>query len=114
MAATRVTAVATEDAKATEATKSAEVTAASADDVTPDQGDTGATDAPVTGDGDTGKPATPARKAPGQVVIGPVAVLPLVAGGERYVYRGAPITDEFTKDGVKHAVSVGLVGKPTK
>ena len=45
-------------------------------------------------------------------VIGPVAVLPLKAGGERYVYRGTPVGDEFTKEGVKHAQAVGLVGKP--
>ncbi len=45
-------------------------------------------------------------------VIGPVAVLPLKAGGERYVYRGTPITDDFTKEGVEHAKSVGLVGTP--
>lgn len=45
-------------------------------------------------------------------VIGPVAVLPLKVGGERYVYRGTPITDDFTKEGVEHAKSVGLVGKP--
>jgi len=53
-------------------------------------------------------------KAPGLVVLGPVAVIPLVSGGERYVYRGAPVGDEFTKEGVKHAQSVGLVGKPKK
>ena len=47
-------------------------------------------------------------------VIGPVAVLPLKSGGERYVYRGAPVGDEFTEEGVKHAKSVGLVGKPGK
>lgn len=47
-------------------------------------------------------------------VIGPVAVLPLKAGGERYVYRGTPVGDEFTKEGVKHAQAVGLVGKPKK
>lgn len=47
-------------------------------------------------------------------VIGPVAVLPLKTGGERYVYRGTPIGDEFTKEGVDHAKSVGLVGKPKK
>lgn len=45
-------------------------------------------------------------------VIGPVAVLPLKSGGERYVYRGTRITDDFTKEGVEHAKSVGLVGKP--
>ena len=47
-------------------------------------------------------------------VIGPVAVLPLKSGGERYVYRGTPIGEEFTDEGVKHAESVGLVGKPNK
>lgn len=47
-------------------------------------------------------------------VIGPVAVLPLKAGGERYVYRGTPVGDEFTTDGIKHAKAVGLVGKPKK
>lgn len=47
-------------------------------------------------------------------VIGPVAVLPLKAGGERYVYRGTPVGDEFTADGIKHAKSVGLVGAPKK
>ncbi|VXB32944.1 hypothetical protein [Pseudoclavibacter sp. 8L] len=45
-------------------------------------------------------------------VIGPVAVLPLVAGGERYVYRGTPVGEGFTAEGVAHAVSVGLVGIP--
>ncbi|WP_288870856.1 hypothetical protein [uncultured Microbacterium sp.] len=47
-------------------------------------------------------------------VIGPVAVLPLKTGGERYVYRGTPVGEEFTADGVKHAKAVGLVGKPKK
>lgn len=47
-------------------------------------------------------------------VIGPVAVLPLKAGGERYVYRGTPVGDEFTTEGIKHAKAVGLVGKPKK
>lgn len=47
-------------------------------------------------------------------VIGPVAVLPLKSGGERYVYRGTVISDEFTDEGIKHAKSVGLVGKPKK
>ncbi len=47
--------------------------------------------------------------APTRVVSGPVAVLPLKSGGERYVFRGAPVGDEFTEDGVQHAISVGLV-----
>lgn len=58
------------------------------------------------------KPSTP--KTSGLIVLGPVAVLPLESGGERYVYRGTPVGDEFTKEGVKHAQSVGLVGKPKK
>ncbi len=47
-------------------------------------------------------------------VLGPLAVLPLKSGGERYVYRGTPVGDEFTEEGVEHAQSVGLVGKPKK
>lgn len=60
------------------------------------------------------KPAKSAPVKPSLVVLGPVAVLPLVGGGERYVYRGAPVGDEYTKEGVKHAQAVGLVGKPKK
>ncbi len=45
-------------------------------------------------------------------VIAPVAVLPLKSGGERYVYRGSPVGDEFTDEGIAHAKSVGLIGKP--
>lgn len=62
-----------------------------------------------------GTAANQAASKPAQLeVIGPVAVLPLVAGGERYVYRGTPVGDEFTQEGVKHAQAVGLVGKPKK
>lgn len=43
-------------------------------------------------------------------VTAPVAVLPLKAGGERYVYRGGAVGDEYTKEGVEHARSVGLIG----
>ncbi|WP_394254712.1 hypothetical protein [Pseudoclavibacter helvolus] len=54
-----------------------------------------------------------AEKAAEQLqVIGPVAVLPLAAGGERYVYRGSPVGAEFTEAGIAHAKSVGLVGTP--
>ena len=61
--------------------------------------------------------AEPEQAAPGDdepqlVVIGPVAVLPLVTGGERYVYRGAPAGDEYTEEGIKHAQAVGLVSTP--
>lgn len=45
-------------------------------------------------------------------VVGPVAVLPLKSGGERYVYRGTPVGDEFTDEGIEHAKSVGLVAEP--
>lgn len=54
------------------------------------------------------------KAAHGRQVIGPVAVLPLKSGGERYVYRGTPVGDEFTAEGIKHAEAVGLVGKPKK
>lgn len=48
-------------------------------------------------------------------VIGPVAVLPLKSGGERYAYRGAPVSsDEYTDEGIEHAKAIGLVGKPKK
>ncbi|RKE60458.1 hypothetical protein [Microbacterium sp. AG238] len=48
-------------------------------------------------------------------VIGPVAVLPLNSGGERYAYRGAPVSsDEYTDEGIEHAKAIGLVGKPKK
>lgn len=47
----------------------------------------------------------------GMVVVGPVAVLPLKAGGERYVYRSAAVqpVEPFTEAGVAHAVAAGLV-----
>jgi hypothetical protein len=57
--------------------------------------------------------AKPAARG-GLIVTGPVAVLPLKSGGERYVYRGTPVGAEFTKEGVEHAQSVGLVGKAVK
>lgn len=53
------------------------------------------------------------KAAEGLQVIGPVAVLPLKSGGERYVYRGAPVhAGEFTAEGIEHAKAIGLVGKP--
>ena len=52
-----------------------------------------------------------AQAADALQVIGPVAVLPLKSGGERYVYRGAPVGDEFTDEGIAHAQAIGLVGK---
>lgn len=56
-----------------------------------------------------------AEKAASQVqVLGPVAVLALKSGGERYVYCGAPVGDEFTDEAIAHAKSIGLVGVPKK
>ena len=63
-------------------------------------------------DAEAARVAEAEKAASALQVIGPVAVLPLKSGGERYVYRGTPITDDFTKEGVEHAKSVGLVGKP--
>lgn len=45
----------------------------------------------------------------GYVVTGAAVVLPTEDGSERYLYRGAPIGDGFTKEGIKHALSVGLI-----
>lgn len=45
----------------------------------------------------------------GHIVTGPVAVLPTKDGSERYMYRGALIGDGFTAEGIKHALSVGLI-----
>ncbi|MEX8031685.1 hypothetical protein AB6V29_01470 [Microbacterium sp. 20-116] len=60
--------------------------------------------------------AAEAEKATeGLQVIGPVAVLPLKSGGERYVYRGTPVnTKEFTSEGIEHAKAIGLVGTSKK
>ncbi|MBN9176116.1 MAG: hypothetical protein J0I43_01925 [Microbacterium sp.] len=63
-------------------------------------------------DAEAARVAEAEKAASALQVIGPVAVLPLKAGGERYVYRGTPITDDFTAEGVEHAKSVGLVGAP--
>ncbi|TDW31018.1 hypothetical protein [Cryobacterium psychrophilum] len=45
------------------------------------------------------------------VVTGAAVVLPTEGGSERYLYRGAPVGDGFTAEGIKHAVSVGLIEK---
>lgn len=43
-------------------------------------------------------------------VIGPVAVLPLVGGGERYVYKDGIVPVETVVDeSVQHLVDAGLV-----
>ena len=65
-------------------------------------------------DAEAARVAEAEKAASALQVIGPVAVLPLKSGGERYVYRGTAISDEFTDEGIKHAKSVGLVGKSKK
>lgn len=56
---------------------------------------------------DAAKPAT----AP-VVVLGAAVVLRTSDGSERYLYRGATVdTGSFDKDSVKHATSIGLIGK---
>lgn len=59
--------------------------------------------------------ASPAKeeapKSKGYVVTGAAVVLPTEGGSERYLYRGAPVGEGYTKDGIKHAVSLGLIAK---
>lgn len=45
------------------------------------------------------------------IVTGAAVVLPTVDGSERYLYRGAPVGDGYTVDGIKHAVALGLIEK---
>ena len=59
------------------------------------------------------KPASKATaKAKRYVVTGAAVVLPTVAKSERYLYRNAPVdAAAFTPEGIKHAVSLGLVAE---
>ena len=58
------------------------------------------------------KPAeTKPRQSKGYVVTGAAVVLPIEGGSERYLYRGALIGTGYTEDGIKHALSVGLIEK---
>jgi transcription elongation GreA/GreB family factor len=51
-------------------------------------------------------------KPKGYIVKGAAVVLRSDDGAERYLYRGAPVDDSaFSKESVKHAVSVGLIEK---
>jgi hypothetical protein len=43
------------------------------------------------------------------VVTGAAVVLATEDGSERYLYRGAPVGDGFTKDSIKLAKSLGLI-----
>jgi hypothetical protein len=45
------------------------------------------------------------------VVTGAAVVLPIEGGSERYLYRGALISTGYTEEGIKHALSVGLIEK---
>lgn len=45
------------------------------------------------------------------LVTGAAVVLPTEGGSERYLYKGARIGDGYTAEGIKHAVSVGLIEK---
>lgn len=51
----------------------------------------------------------PAEVAPLYVVTGAAVVLPLESGSERYLYRGNPIGAGYTKAGIDHALSIGLI-----
>lgn len=61
---------------------------------------------------DTAKPKPATASTPkGLVVTGAAVVLRADDGSERYLYRGAPVdTAAFSKDSIKHAKSVGLIG----
>lgn len=53
-----------------------------------------------------------AAKAKRYVVSGAAVVLPTVDSSERYLYRNAPVDPAaFTPEGIKHAVSLGLVAE---
>ena len=56
--------------------------------------------------------AKPQTKPKGYMVTGAAVVLRTDEGAERYLYRGAPVDDSaFSKDSIKHAISVGLIEK---
>lgn len=45
-------------------------------------------------------------------VVGAVAVIPTKDGSERYMYRGAIVSDDaFTGEGLEHVLSVGLIAE---
>ena len=61
---------------------------------------------------DAAAAAKPQAKPKGYTVTGAAVVLRTDDGSERYLYRGAPVDDSaFSKDSIKHAVSVGLIEK---
>lgn len=99
----------TEEQKAAAAKAAAEK--AAADKVAKEQAEA----ASAAAEAEAARVAEAEKAAEGLQVIGPVAVLPLKSGGERYVYRGTPVnTEEFTAEGITHAKAVGLVGELKK
>lgn len=57
------------------------------------------------------KPAEEKQEPKGYVVTGAAVVLPTESGSERYLYKGATVGAGFTKNGIKHALAVGLIAK---
>lgn len=59
------------------------------------------------------KPASkPAVKTKRYVVTGAAVVIPTVDKSERYLYRNAPVDPAaFTPEGIKHALSIGLIAE---
>jgi len=55
---------------------------------------------------------TEAPKSKGYKVVGAAVVLRADDKQERYLYRGAVVPDgAFSKDSIKHAISIGLIEK---
>lgn len=61
---------------------------------------------------DAAAAAKPEIKPKGYTVIGAATVMRAEDGSERYLYKGAPFDGAaFSKDSVKHNLSVGLIEK---
>ncbi|WP_022886365.1 hypothetical protein [Glaciibacter superstes] len=99
--------VETKPAQATKATEAPKATEASAAAAPTEPAATAVAAAPDKPDAS----AAAAPKSKGHVVTGAAVVLPTEGGGERYLYRGAPVGDGYTKAGIKHALDVGLIAK---
>ena len=55
-----------------------------------------------------------APEAESLMVLGAAVVLKTPDGGERYLYKGAPVDpDAFVPESIAHATAVGLIG-PSK
>jgi len=54
----------------------------------------------------------PETKPKGYLVTGAAVILRTEDGGERYLYRGAPVdSGAFAKESIKHSLSIGLIEK---